>query len=152
MILCQGQTSALRYRVIWCDYVLVTKNNSDYFFSSWWILQVYFSTVFQMESLRIFHEFSVWENTPHTNTMSQEWKSVFKHLFVKPSEFRIWASGRTTCSCPSCTWNNKQEVKSFSLIKQSNRANITDQSGRAHTNCLLRGNYKMNQRTGLFWS
>lgn len=153
MILCQGQTSALRYRVIWCDYVLVTKNNSDYFFSSWWILQVYFHSFPDGILKNISWIFSMRKYTPsHTNTMSQEWKSVFKHLFVKPSEFRIWASGRTTCSCPSCTWNNKQEVKSFSLIKQSNRANITDQSGRAHTNCLLRGNYKMYQRTGLFWS
>lgn len=47
---------------------------------------------------------------------SQQSKPIFKHLFVKPSEVRIWASGRTTCSCPSCTWEqNKQKFSTFSI-------------------------------------
>lgn len=40
----------------------------------------------------------------------QQAETIFQHLFVKPAEVRIGASGRTTCSCPSCTCRHRADV------------------------------------------
>lgn len=165
MILCRGQTAALRYRVIWCKYSLVTKNNSDYFFSSWWILQVYFHSfpdgILKNISWILLKDRDIFSTSKHTPPIinlnkhdESESKSVFKHLFVKPSEFRIWASGRTTCSCPSCTWKrtNRRWAQFLWLNSQTKQISLIRMWERTHTNCLLRANDKMYQRTGLFWS